>query len=74
MEEVRQAVRAAESFRGLPAGEIERIKGSLREAFQELCTGCQYCDHCPEGIPVPKLMDAYNHWKLRGTPERRRSG
>jgi predicted aldo/keto reductase-like oxidoreductase len=68
LEEVRQGLRAVLSYRGLPAGEIERIKGSLREAFQDLCTGCQYCDHCPENIPVPKLMDAFNHWRLRGTP------
>jgi hypothetical protein len=67
-EEVRQALRAAESYRGLPAGEIQRIKGCLEEAFQELCTGCLYCEHCPEGIPVPRLMDAYNHWMLRGKP------
>ncbi len=68
-EEVRQAVHAAESFRSLPAGEIQRIKSSLQGAFQELCTSCQYCDHCPEGIPVPKLMDSFNHWRLRGKPE-----
>jgi predicted aldo/keto reductase-like oxidoreductase len=68
IEEVRQALRAAQGFRGLPAGEVQRIKGSLSNAFQELCTGCQYCDHCPEGIPVPKLMDSFNHWKLRGQP------
>jgi predicted aldo/keto reductase-like oxidoreductase len=68
--EVQQALRAAHSFRGLPEGEIRRIKGSLGDAFQELCTGCQYCDHCPEGIPVPRLMEAFNHWKLRGKPGR----
>jgi hypothetical protein len=65
---VRQALGAAQSFRGLRAGEVQRIKGSLSNAFQELCTGCQYFDHCPEGIPVPKLMDSFNHWKLRGQP------
>ena len=70
VEEVRQALRAPESFSGLSEVQFQRIKGSLREAFQDLCTGCQYCDHCPEGIPVPKLMDSFNHWKLRGKPGR----
>ncbi len=68
LEEVHQALRAAQSFRGLPDGEVQRIKNSLGEAFHDLCTGCQYCDHCPEGIPVPGLMEAFNHWKLRGKP------
>ena len=27
---------------------------------------CGYCDNCPEGIPVPKLMDVYNHMQLSG--------
>lgn len=67
--EVQQALRAVESFRGFPAEGMSRIKGALKEAFLDLCTGCQYCDHCPEGIPVPKMMDAFNHWKLHGKPE-----
>ena len=28
--------------------------------------GAEYCDRCPEGIPIPKLMDAYNQYKLHG--------
>jgi len=69
IEEVRQALRAAESFGRQPAPALEKVKAGLREAFQDLCTGCGYCDHCPEAIPVPKLMDAFNHWKLRGNSE-----
>jgi predicted aldo/keto reductase-like oxidoreductase len=67
--EVRQALRAVDTFRSYPEPQIQRIKESIRDAFLDLCTGCQYCDHCPEGIPVPKMMDTYNQWKLRGTPE-----
>jgi predicted aldo/keto reductase-like oxidoreductase len=33
-----------------------------------MCTGCAYCDECPEGLPVPKLMDAYNQYMLSGKP------
>jgi predicted aldo/keto reductase-like oxidoreductase len=69
LEEVRQALRAAESFSPATAPSLEKVKAGLREAFQELCTGCGYCDDCPEGIPIPKLMDGFNHWKLRGKPE-----
>ena len=29
-------------------------------SFEGLCTGCAYCDDCPQGIPIPKFMDSYN--------------
>jgi hypothetical protein len=66
-DEVRSAVSALEGFTPLPGAEIARIKASLGPAFEDLCTGCRYCDSCPEGIEIPKLMDAYNHLKLEGT-------
>ena len=66
-EEIRQAVRAVERFSPISAAEIARIKGRLGEAFEDLCTGCGYCDSCPEGIPIPKIMEAWNHKKLYGT-------
>jgi predicted aldo/keto reductase-like oxidoreductase len=69
LQEVREALRGAESYRGVQSEQIERMKGSIKDAFLELCTGCQYCDHCPEGIPVPKLMEAYNHAKLYGSDQ-----
>ena len=31
-----------------------------------MCTCCRYCDDCPRGVPVPKLMEAYNHYMLSG--------
>jgi uncharacterized protein len=67
-EEIQEAVRAVDGFKAIPAREIERIRGSLKEAFNALCTGCRYCDDCPMGIPVPKLMEAYNHYALAGQP------
>ncbi|MBN1835677.1 MAG: aldo/keto reductase [Spirochaetales bacterium] len=70
LEEVREALRAVESYQGVDSEHVERIKQSISEAFLDLCTGCQYCDHCPEGIPIPKLMDAYNHMKLYGSKDK----
>jgi predicted aldo/keto reductase-like oxidoreductase len=64
--EVREALKAVENYHEVSAEEIERIKDRLSDSFQDLCTGCQYCDSCPEGIPIPKLMDAYNHRRLYG--------
>jgi predicted aldo/keto reductase-like oxidoreductase len=69
LEEVREALQAVETYTGVDEAHIQKIRDSFREAFLDLCTGCQYCDHCPEKIPVPKLMDAYNHYKLKGKKE-----
>jgi predicted aldo/keto reductase-like oxidoreductase len=67
LEQVREAVRAVDTYKGIAAPEIERMKNALSDSFKELCTGCQYCDNCPERIPIPKLMDAYNQKLLQGT-------
>jgi predicted aldo/keto reductase-like oxidoreductase len=64
--QLREAVAAVEQFAPMKAAEIAGIKAASGERFLELCTGCGYCDSCPEGIPVPRLMEAYNHKRLRG--------
>jgi uncharacterized protein len=60
-EEVREAVQAVENYKGLSQEKLEKIKSSTGSDFDGLCTGCQYCDSCPEDIPIPKFMDSYNH-------------
>jgi predicted aldo/keto reductase-like oxidoreductase len=65
--QIQEAVKAVWHFTPVPETQVMRIKQSLGETFAELCTGCGYCDSCPEGIPIPKMMDAYNHKKLYKT-------
>lgn len=60
------AIGAVEGFEPIAEAKIRQIRDKLKSAYDELCTGCRYCDSCPEGVPVPKLMDAYNHWVLNG--------
>jgi hypothetical protein len=64
--EVQEALNAVKTFHEMSTHEMEKIKGALSDSFTDLCTGCQYCDNCPEKVPIPKLMDAYNHKKLYG--------
>ena len=64
--QVREALGAVKSFEPISGHEMARIRKDAGEAFQDMCTGCGYCDECPESIPIPKLMDAYNHKKLYG--------
>ncbi|HBE03398.1 MAG: hypothetical protein A2096_10850 [Spirochaetes bacterium GWF1_41_5] len=49
---------------------MEAVKKKCSESLDQICTGCSYCDHCPMGIPVPKLMDAANYLKLYRNPEK----
>jgi predicted aldo/keto reductase-like oxidoreductase len=68
-DEVREALRAVEGYREIGKTDLERMKDSVSDSFRDLCTGCQYCDHCPEEIRVPKFMEAYNQKKLYGKNE-----
>ncbi len=64
--QVREAVEAVERFTAMSADEMAAVRTKVGERFTDLCTGCGYCDDCPQGIPVPRLMEAYNHKRLRG--------
>jgi hypothetical protein len=68
--DLRDALRALDGYRPIPPGEIVRLKQFIHESFRDLCTGCRYCDHCPEGVPVPELMDAFNFKMLYGEDEK----
>jgi len=65
-QQLAEAIRAAQGYKKIPDETISRIRANLKKAFNELCTSCQYCDKCPQGIAVPKMMDSYNQYMLSG--------
>ena len=46
---------------------FEALAEKLGAELDTLCTNCAYCDECPVGVPVPKLMESYNEVLLSGT-------
>lgn len=65
-DEVDQAVDAVENLAPLSADHRELMKQQITDRFDGLCTGCGYCMPCPQGIRIPRLMDAYNMRILEG--------
>ncbi len=65
-DQLKEALGAIESFQPLPADRIDEIRSSMKDSFNEICTGCSYCDTCPVELPIPKIMDAYNQYLLTG--------
>ncbi len=59
-----EAISAVEGFQPISAERIEKIKSELNHSFDKLCTSCRYCDYCPVEIPLPQLMESYNHLEL----------
>jgi predicted aldo/keto reductase-like oxidoreductase len=64
--EVADALAAMEGYRPRTEAELAAVKAQASASFEGLCTGCAYCDDCPQEIPNPKFMDSYNQ-KLLGT-------
>ena len=65
MEHLNEALQAMETYKPRSLAELEETKAKASISLEGICTGCAYCvpdngDTCPQGIPVPKFMDAYN--------------
>jgi predicted aldo/keto reductase-like oxidoreductase len=59
-EEIDLALSAMESYKPRTDEELKAAKSAALKSFEGICTGCSYCDDCPQEIPIPKFMDAYN--------------
>ena len=67
--EVLENIKAGESFGEMTEEKIIKMSKQLNTSLDALCTGCQYCKSCPKDIDIPKYMDAYNMYVLKGDSE-----
>ena len=58
--ELDEALLATQNLPTVGEAYLDALAKKLGHELNTLCTGCAYCDECPHGIPVPKLLEAYN--------------
>jgi predicted aldo/keto reductase-like oxidoreductase len=39
---------------------VDRVRDAFRERLAVGCTGCKYCQPCPNGIDIPRILEFYN--------------
>jgi len=57
---------AAEDVAPVTAETLDALRANLSRELDTLCTGCAYCDKCPQGLDPVKWMDVYNEYVLSG--------
>jgi predicted aldo/keto reductase-like oxidoreductase len=69
IEELEECVSAANLKYEVTEAMLTQMAGKLQNELNTLCTSCAYCDECPVDIPIPRLLDSYNEFILKGSYE-----
>ena len=67
--ELDDAVTATKDLPVVDDAYLDNLAKKLGKELNTLCTSCGYCDECPHGIPVPKLIEAYNDVLMATPPD-----
>ncbi len=75
MEQLEENIKTAESALPNSLGQDElalcdEVKALYRSRTKVACTGCRYCDGCPQGIQIASLFSAYNEAYMFGRRDR----
>ena len=62
-EEIEEIVALVEQGEGLSEAEWQEVERLRRELGTRFCRRCQYCEPCPEEVPVSVLMVIESAWK-----------
>ena len=67
MEMLEQNVRTAKEFDPATKGAFQQMcegLDRLREVLgSKFCTGCSYCQPCPQGVNIPRHMELHRYWQ-----------
>jgi predicted aldo/keto reductase-like oxidoreductase len=66
--DVETALAAADNYTPRGAEELAAVKEKAGASLEGICTGCGYCDECPQNIPIPQFMDVWNQKILGASP------
>jgi len=64
--ELEACVSAADREREMGEAVFETVAAHLKENLNTLCTSCGYCEPCPMGVPIVKMLSTYNKSLLTG--------
>ncbi len=69
-EQLKQNISFYEEAKPLSDKELAALNGIAAEIIGNStvpCTACHYCtEHCPQGIPIPDLLELYNEHRFTG--------
>lgn len=67
MDQLKDNIATMDSFRPVDDSEKELLyeAGAVyNRAGAVACTGCGYCQPCPQGVNIPRIFSVYNHYRL----------
>jgi len=67
-EQIKEALEAVKTYKPRSEKELSDLMSKTSASLEGICTGCAYCDSCPQEIPIPQFMDAYNQKLLAKDP------
>jgi len=48
---------------------VEKVKKAFRKLSPIPCTGCGYCQPCPNGVAIPRIFEMYNDAVIYNAPQ-----
>jgi len=64
--DIEQNVRIAKTYLPMTEQEATPLVEMAKKLGEAVCRNCRYCENCPEHIPVPTIMQLFDHSKAFG--------